>query len=142
MKGERTIVISFPAAFLNDLVHRTFLGFRFILREGEEKRRGGEGQHWGVRDRNRGVLRETCLSRIMQSMMGEYRVLWEMGEVGEEGKSRNPFPPPLSSHPRLSLPILPSCSTSTQVVSEPLLQRGSFAERLASLATVCRARPS
>ena len=38
----RTMVISFPAAFLNDLVHRTFRGFRFIL----EKRDTDED--WGV----------------------------------------------------------------------------------------------
>ena len=33
---ERTITISFPAAFLKALVHLTLRGFRFILRRGLE----------------------------------------------------------------------------------------------------------
>jgi len=89
--GERTIVISFPAAFLNDLVHRTFLGFRFILREGE--RRGG-----GRERRGRSVLEgrnrdwegsgKMCLSDEIWRMMGECRKLWEVNEAREEGKRR------------------------------------------------------
>jgi hypothetical protein len=83
-KGERTIVISLPAAFRKDLVHRTFRGFRFILGNitsdakanqakdqfGFNKASLGENLRWSEQarqERARGVKRECVLEVLMTS---------------------------------------------------------------------------